>query len=494
MDFITYGLLEVFQPINFILMSIGVFAGIVFGAIPGLTATLAISLLIPFTFGMPPVPALVLLLGIYCGGIYGGSITAILIRAPGTPGAAATVLDGYPLAQKGLGGEAVGVATIGSGIGGLISALIMIFLSPQISKFALEFSAPEYFALAIFGLSVIFSLSDNVIKGMMTGLLGLLLATVGMDPIMPLPRFTFGNLQLMTGFPLLPAIIGLFALAEVFRMAEEIELLDKTAAAINRIVPELRVFIDMIPLFIKSSLIGTFIGALPGAGANIAAFVSYNEAKRTSKNPEKFGTGCYEGVAASETANNAVTGGALIPMLTLGIPGDAVTAVLLSALTIQGYQPGPLLFRDNMDVVYPIFACMILAYIIMVIIGLCGAKFVARIAMVDKAYLMPSIAIFAIVGAFAASGNIFDIWITLFFGVLGYVLGKLKFDVSPIALSIILGPLAETSLRKSLVFSKGDPSILVTRPISAVLLALSVLSVVTTLIKQNRARRKMLTK
>lgn len=493
LDFITQGLFQVFQPVNFIIMCIGVFAGIIFGAIPGLTATLAISLLIPFTFGMPPIPSLVLLLGIYCGGIYGGSITAILIRAPGTPGAAATVLDGYPLTKKGKGGEAVGVATIASGFGGLLSAIIMIFLSPQISKVALQFSGPEYFALAIFGLSIIFSISGkNVVKGMISGLLGLIFGTVGMDLIMPLPRFTFGQPSLMTGMPLLPAVIGLFALAEVFRMVESTEVMGKITEKINRIVPEWKDLKKLGSIFVKSSIIGTFIGALPGAGANIASFVSYNEAKRMSKNPEEFGTGIYEGVAASEAANNAVTGGALIPMLTLGIPGDAVTAVLLSALTIQGYQPGPLLFKEHMNIVYPIFAAMIMANIIMVIQGLTGARFIAKIASVPKTYLVPAIAIFAIVGAFASSGNIFDIWVTIFFGLLGYILEKYEFPVAPIALAIILGPLAEVSLRQSLIFSKGDPMILINRPISGVLIVIAILSVVTTIIKQKRTEKRLL--
>lgn len=331
-----------------------------------------------------------------------------------------------------------------------------------------------------------------MVKGMISGLLGLIFGTVGMDLIMPLPRFTFGQPSLMTGMPLLPAVIGLFALAEVFRMVESTEVMGKITEKINRIVPEWKDLKKLGSIFVKSSIIGTFIGALPGAGANIASFVSYNEAKRTSKNPEEFGTGIYEGVAASEAANNAVTGGALIPMLTLGIPGDAVTAVLLSALTIQGYQPGPLLFKEHMNIVYPIFAAMIMANIIMVIQGLTGARFIAKIASVPKTYLVPAIAIFAIVGAFASSGNIFDIWVTIFFGLLGYILEKYEFPVAPIALAIILGPLAEVSLRQSLIFSKGDPMILINRPISGVLIVIAILSVVTTIIKQKRTEKRLL--
>lgn len=492
MDFIVQGLGQVLSPMNLLLIAGGVFLGIVVGAIPGLTATLAISLLVPFTFSMEPIPALVLLLAIYCGGIYGGSITAILIRTPGTPGAAATVLDGYPMGQQGRAGEAIGIATIGSGFGGFVSALIMIFLSPQISKMALSFSGPEYFALAVFGLSVIFSLSKDVLKGLATGVLGLIFATVGMDLISPYPRFTMGIPQLLTGLPLLPVVIGLFAIAEVFRMAESKLKDDGDMHKVGRIIPTKDIFKRIWGTMVRSSLIGTFIGALPGAGANVAAFVSYNTAKKISKNPERFGKGAEEGVAAPETANNAVTGGALIPMLTLGIPGDAVTAVLLSALTIQGFQPGPLLFRDHMNIVYPIFACMLLANVIMTIMGLSMAKFVAKIATVSKAYLLPAVAIFAIVGSFAASGNVFEIWVALAFGFLGYLLEKLGFDVSPIVLSVILGPMMEKSLRQSLIMSKGDPTIFLTRPISCVLLIIAVVPLAWGLYKQFRGGKTKL--
>lgn len=491
MDFIVQGLGQVLSPMNLLLITGGVFLGIVVGAIPGLTATLAISLLVPFTFSMEPIPALVLLLAIYCGGIYGGSITAILIRTPGTPGAAATVLDGYPMGQQGRAGEAIGIATIGSGFGGLVSAIIMIFMSQQISAFALSFSGPEYFALAVFGLSVIFSLSQDVLKGLATGVLGLLFATVGMDLITPYPRFTMGVPQLLTGLPLLPVVIGLFAIAEVFRMAETaIRGEEGIMQKVGRIIPSKETFKRIWGTMIRSSLIGTFIGALPGAGANVAAFVSYNTAKKISKTPERFGQGAEEGVAAPETANNAVTGGALIPMLTLGIPGDAVTAVLLSALTIQGFQPGPLLFRDHMYIVYPIFATMIIANIIMTIQGLSMAKFVAKIATVSKAYLLPAVAIFAIVGSFAASGNVFEIWVAFIFGILGYVLEKLGFDVSPIVLSVILGPMLEKSLRQSLIMSKGDVSIFFTRPISAVLLLMAIVPLAWGLFKQFRPKKE----
>ncbi|MFZ5946179.1 MAG: tripartite tricarboxylate transporter permease [Bacillota bacterium] len=479
-------LLTVIEPLNIFLLSIGVIVGIIVGAIPGLTATLAISLLLPFTFGLKAVPALIMLIGIYVGGIYGGSITAILIRAPGTPGAAATALDGYPLTQKGMGGQALGIATTASFFGGILSAVIMIWASPIISRFALKFSSAEYFSLAFFGLTIIFSVAGkSMLKGMVSGILGLLVSTVGLDYIVPYPRFTFNIPELIIGFPLLPAVIGLFAVSEVFRMFENTqEITGKVTSQIGRILPTLKELKALTGLFFKSGLIGTFIGALPGAGANVASFLSYSEAKRTSKTPEKFGSGMIEGVAASEAANNAVTGGALIPMLTLGIPGDAVTAVLLGALTIQGLQPGPLLFRDHMDIIYPLFAGLIVANIVMVIAGLSGSLLFARIAMLKKTTLIPAIAIFSLIGAFAAEGSYVHMIIALCFGILGYILERYGFPLAPIALAIILGPLAETSFRTALIRSQGDLSVFYTRPISLIFIVLAFASIAFTIYRE----------
>jgi len=475
MDFISQGVRIVFEPANFLLVAFGVFTGVVFGAIPGLTATLAISLLIPMTFGMDAIPALVLLLGIYCGGIYGGSITAILVNAPGTPGAAATLMDGHPMAQKGRAGEALGIATISSALGGLLSAIILIFLAKQIARLALKFSAQEYFAVAIFGLSIIVSLSKDLLKGIVTGLFGVLLGFIGLDSFTSVPRFTFGNIRMMSGINMIPVIIGLFAIAELFRLVEEGERTGKAnVKKINRILPSLAVFVRLIPTFLTSSVIGTLVGILPGAGANMAAFVSYDVAKHTSKHPEKFGTGIEEGVAACETANNAVTGGAMVPMLTLGIPGDAVTAVLLSALMVQGYAPGPTLFNEHLDIVYPIFAAMIMANIWVLIQGLLLSRPVARIAMIPQKYLVPSISVFAMVGAFASTGYLWDLFVALVFGVVGYLLSKLDTESMPIILGLLLGSMMETKFRQAMQLSDGDWTSFFTRPISCVLLLIAI--------------------
>lgn len=480
------GLSIVFQLNNLILLVLGVILGIVVGAIPGLTATLAISLLLPFTFGLDASTALIMLVGIYCGGIYGGSITAILLRTPGTPGAAATVLDGYPLAQQGQAGRAMGIATTASFIGGIVSAAFMIFLSPTISRFALEFSSAEFFALAFFGLTIIFSISgDSLLKGAIAGLIGLLINSVGMDPLVAYPRFTFGNKSLMIGFPLLPAVIGLFALTEVFRLLEKgIVYEGELDKKLDRIIPRWTDIKQLKWTFLRSGLIGTFIGALPGAGANIASFVAYSEAKRTSKHPEKFGKGAIEGVAAPETANNAVTGGALIPMLTLGVPGDAVTAVLLGALTIQGLQPGPLLFTDHPNVVNSIFAAMIVANIVMFFTGITLSTVIAKIASMKKTTLVPIIAIFSLLGAYASEGSFIHMRIAIIFGIVGYLLERNGFPLAPIALAIVMGTLAEKNFRTALIRAEGSYSIFLKSPISVFFLTIAFASIIYAVYKQ----------
>jgi len=490
---ILEGLSIVFQLNNFLLLVFGVILGIIVGAIPGLTATLAISLLLPFTFGLEATSALIMLIGIYCGGIYGGSITAILLRTPGTPGAAATVLDGYPLAQNGQAGRALGIATTASFIGGIVSGIFLIFLAPTISKFALKFSSAEFFALAFFGLTIIFSVSGgSLLKGAIAGLLGLLVNTVGMDPLVAYPRFTFGIKSLLIGFPLLPAVIGLFALTEVFSLFRR-GVVDegKVDKKLDRIIPRWSDIKALKWIFAKCSLIGTFIGALPGAGANIAAFVAYSEAKRTSKHPETFGKGNIEGVAASETANNAVTGGALIPMLTLGVPGDAVTAVLLGALTIQGLQPGPLLFSDHPEVVNSIFAGVLVANVVMLITGLTLSTLIARIASMRKTILVPVIAIFSLLGAFASEGSLIHMRIAILFGIIGYILERNGFPLAPIALAIVMGTLAEKNFRTALIRAEGSYSIFFGSPISIFFLAIAVASIIYSLytqIKSNKAK------
>jgi putative tricarboxylic transport membrane protein len=348
-----------------------------------------------------------------------------------------------------------------------------------LAKAALAFSPVEYFSVGIFGLTAVFAISGkNLIKGALVTLFGLLLSSIGLDPILPIPRFTFGEIELSGGIPFLPAVIGLFALAEVFRLigAKEKKIIIHTD--VGKVIPSWVDFKKMIKASIKGSLIGTWIGILPGAGGTIASYVSYGEARRSSKHPEQFGTGIIEGIAAAESANNGVTGGAMIPMLTLGIPGDAVTAVLLGALTIQGLQPGPMLFQEHVEIVYPVFAGMLLSNFVMLALGLIMVKPVSYIARIKKQHLVPIIAIFSVIGAFAESGSILMVAFAIAFGILGYLMEKYEFPVAPLILSLILGPMIENSLRQALIMSQGSWSIFVTRPISAGLLLVAVFTIV----------------
>ncbi len=493
MDFnlLLEGFSSILQPGILLLVFLGVAGGILVGSLPGLTATMGIALLIPFTFGMEIHQSMAMLLGIFSGAIYGGSISAILIRTPGTPAAAATLLDGYPMTLRGEAGRALGMSALASFVGGFTGALIMTFLSPQISKLALEFSPAEYFALALFGLSIIISVSGgSVLKGVISGFFGLIIATMGLDPITGFPRFTFGVMDLYEGPNFIPTLIGLFALSEVFKGVETIVSQKKIENKITQMFPSRSDIKASWKVILKSSVLGTFIGSIPGAGSDIAAFVGYSEAKRSSKHPEKFGTGAIEGVAAAEASNNACTGGAMIPLLSLGVPGDAVTAVLLGAFVMQGLKPGPLLYRDHMDIVYSVFAAMMVANVAMFIVGTLGVKVFAKVITVNKNILIPTVFVLSLVGAYSMRNSAFDLWVAIIFGVIGYFMQRYDFPVSPILLSLILGPMAESNLRRALLISRGSWSIIYTRPISVALLVLAAVSLVSALIKQKKLNDK----
>ena len=472
------GLLTTFSFSIFPFLVIGVTGGIVIGALPGLTATMGVAVLLPFTFGMEATRALVMLCGIYIGAIYGGSISAILLKTPGTPAAAATVLDGYELARKGEAAKALSVSAIASFVGGLVSTVMLITISPVLASFALRFGAPEYFALAVFGLSIIASISGkSPVKGLLAGMLGLLISTVGLDPVTSYPRFTFGQINLYNGFAIIPVLIGLFALAEAFVQMEKIFETSQTIDThFKHGMVSLKETISLAPTMIKSALIGTFIGAIPGAGADIAAFVTYNEARRSSKRGNEFGTGCIEGVAAPEAGNNGVTGGAMVPLLTLGVPGDAVTAILLGALIIQGLQPGPLLFTKNADIVYGLFSSLLVGNVLMLLFGLLGVRLFCRVVELPKRIIIPVIVTLSIVGAYSMNNSIFDVWVCIGFGIIGYIMQKVDMPSSPIILAVILGPMAESNLRRAVLMYQGSYSFLWTRPIGVVFLVLAALS------------------
>ena len=458
-------LVEIFTtsltPIVFLYMVIGVISGICIGALPGLTATMGVALLLPMTFGMDAAQGILMLLGIYVGAIYGGSISAVLLHTPGTPASAATAIEGYKLSQRGEAGRALGIATLSSYIGGVVSVLCLVLISPQLAKLALKFSSAEFFLLAVFGLCIIGNISgDSVQKGLICGCIGILVATIGIDSVTSYIRFCpEGNYNFMGGISYIPIMIGLFAMSQAFENIEEIFDNDQEQIKVANILPkkeDLKVILKTAPI---TGLIGTFIGIIPGAGADIGAFVGYNVARGLSDKPEEFGEGSPYGISGPEGGNNGVTGGALIPMLTLGVPGDAVTAIMIGALTIQGLTPGPMLFTTNKVLVYTIFLGMFVANTLMCICGFAGIRLFSLVLKVPKVILTPAIFALCVIGSFAMKNSLFDVWVMLISGVVGYFLGKLKVPTSPAILGLILGPMAEKNFRTALLKSGGDPSV-----------------------------------
>lgn len=483
---ILQGFLYVLHPLHLPFLIIGVAGGILVGALPGLTASVGIILLLPFVYYLDVSTAMVMLCGMFCGGIYGGSISAILISTPGTPSAAATVLDGYPMAQKGEAGKAIGIATIASTTGGIISTFFLMFLSPQLARVALKFGPEEYFALMIFGLTVIASVSaKSLTKGLISGFFGLLIATVGIDPVEGYARFYFGIPNLMAGFSLLPVLIGLFAVSQILIQLEMIgKKIKKYDQKIGKVLPSLKELRKLFPIIISSSFLGTFIGIIPGTGGAIASFMAYNEAKRWSKDPDSFGTGNPAGIAAPEAANNGTTGGAMVPLLTLGIPGDVVTAVMLGSLLLIGLRPGPLLFKENPDVVAAIFAGMLLANVLILLLGVLSVRVFPMILKVPYSILFPIIFTLCFLGSFSLNNSIYDMFIALVFGIIGFIMRRNGFPVAPLVLGIILGPIAEDALARALIISHGDWSVLFKSPIAIFFYVISISSLAYSLSRQ----------
>ena len=475
-----------FSPLGILASLSGVVGGILVGALPGLSATMAVALLIPITFGMSPHIALLMLVGVYCGAVYGSSISAILIGVPGTPSAAATWMDGYPMTKNGEASKALGGSIMGSFVGGIFSALALTLLAPVLARFALKFGPPEYFSLSIFGLSIIVSLvSKSFLKGLVSALLGLILASVGMDPILGEVRMTFDNINLMSGIPFACAIIGIFGFSQVLQLCQQSIIAESSeGGSSNGKLPSLREIFGFAPTIVRSSLIGTIIGIIPGAGTSMASFIAYNEAKRFSKHRERFGTGYLEGVIAPDTANNAVTGGSMVPMLALGVPGNGVSAIFIGALMIHGIAPGPLLFKNHGDLVNTIFLGFFVANFFMLIMGLLVAKYMSGVTLVPTGILTPMICILCVIGTYAIRNNLFDVWVMLMFGLGSYFLSKYKFSLIPFVLALILAPIAEKSFYQSLLISRGSYSIFLTKPISLVLLVFAVLSIVVPLFKK----------
>ncbi len=473
------GLAASFAPYTFMMMLVGVVGGIIIGALPGMTGSMGMVLMMPLLYHMSPTDALLVLAGIFCGSMYGGSISAILISTPGTPSASATLLDGYPMTKQGRAGKALGIAVFASFAGGLFSSLGLLLIAPQLAKVALSFQAQDYFSLSIFGLTIMASSSGkNLVKGLIAGWVGILLSTVGVDGNMGLSRFTFGVPSLMSGINLLPVLIGVFALSQVIENAES------KAGEQSIVQQDLK---DVWPTFtdIKQialslavgSVIGLFIGIVPGTGGAISCFLAYDVAKRLYKNGDKFGTGVIEGIAAPESSNNATTGGAMVPLLTLGIPGDVQTAVMLGALMLIGVRPGPLLFAEQAHVVYTLLAGMFVIQFLILILGLMACRVSPKILSIPSGLLNPAIVLFCVVGSYTLANNMFDVLLTLIFGVVGYFMRKFGYPGAPLVLGIILGPMAEDHLNRALLVSQNNWLTFVTRPISGIFLLLSAVSV-----------------
>jgi len=496
-------MLQIFAPGTLLFILIGSILGLFIGALPGLSATMGVAILTPMTFWLPPEQGLAMLIAIYAVALFAGGIPAILINTPGTPANMVTTFDGYPLAQQGKAGLALGINAIYSGLGGLVSVVFLMLLAQPIAKFALNFGAAEYFALAFFGLSMIIGISGKSLrKGIISGFIGLFIATVGLDPITSTQRFTFNQSELYEGISFIPIMIGLFGLGEIFfqflSKKENMTSADKKEVKknkIGRVLPNKKERKEMRKPFIGSAIISPIIGAIPGAGGDIASIVTWEQSKRFAKGKKKeeYGKGSLGGLAATTTANNGVIGGAFATMLTLGLPGDAVTAILIGSLMMYGMQPGPNLFIENPDIVYTIIGLLFIAHILVIVVGLFGAKLFSRIMLLKQEYIWLSVILLCMIGAYAINNSYFDVWIALAFGIVGLIFRKLDYPLGPLILGLILGPMAESNFRRALVMGDGqDFTIFFTRPISLILIVIAILSLVMpAILKAIQNRRKV---
>ena len=471
---------------------LGVVGGMIIGALPGLNATMAISLLIPITYSMAPHAAFIMMMAVYTSAFYGGSLTAILIHTPGTPSSAATAGDGYALTKKGRGLEAMGMSTVASMFGGAVSGVALLTLAPLLGKISLMFSAPEYFLIVILGLSIIGGLGGgSMIKGFLMGCFGLFLGTIGTDGLTGQLRFTFGIDGLYAGISTVPALIGLFSISQALVLSEKYldfkngihRTLDDNSMK-GKFLPSFKEMLRLGPTFIRSAIIGVVVGILPGAGGDIGAWFAYSQAKKASKHPEEFGDGSLEAICASETANNAVTGGSIIPLITLGIPGSTVAAVLLGALILHGLTPGQSMFTKNITTTYTIIIGFILANIMMGLIGIVICRQVVKITKVSDAILIPVIVVLSTIGSYSINNRFSDVYLMLIFGLIGYLCRKLDLPTAPIILGMLLEATGESGFKNAILMSKGQPVILyyLQRPASLVLLVLIFLTVVVPII------------
>ncbi len=477
MEAIFSGLWALADPMLLFLIVLATLGGILVGALPGLNATNGVALLLPFTITMEPIAAIAVLTTIYCAATFAGAVTAILINTPGTSASATTCLDGYPLAQRGEAGRALGMAAVSSTIGGIISVLCLMAAAPLLAGAAYKFAPPEYFALTVFGLSMLASIGEeSSIKSIMSGAFGVLLATVGIDLLTTVERFTFGMNELTEGIGFVPVMIGVFGIAELLAQAGQLGIVREriTLRAIQ--LPSKADYKKTWKTILRSSGIGTFIGILPAEGATIASMIGYNEAKRWSETPEEFGKGSIEGIAGSEAANNSATGGAMVPTLALGIPGSPTAAVILAGLMVHGLRPGPTMFTEQSTFVFAIFWSMLLVNVLFFFIGLYGARIFARATLIPLTILWPMVFLFSIVGAYALDQSMIDVWIALIFGVIGYLMRRYGFSVVSLAIGLILGGMLEKRLGQSMVMLDEQWWLIATRPLSLFFLVLTVLA------------------
>ncbi len=466
-----------FNVIGLILF--GTCVGIMFGASPGLTASMGMALLMPITFSMNTISSMALLIGLYIGGTSGGMITAVLLGIPGTPAAIATTFDGYPMARNGRPAAALGFGLISSFVGGMISLVILFNIAPRLAEVAVKFTPADYFAVTLFSLSLIAGLTGkSIIKGLMSGIIGLMVATIGPAALEVTPRFTFGFESFNAGFQLICVLVSVYAVAELFLFSgqsykDDFDLSYDTSK-LKGFGVKLKDFQGQVFNLVRSALMGTFIGILPGIGAGTSNIMAYSAAKNASKTPEEFGNGIKDGIIASETANNAVTGGAMVPLLTLGIPGDAGTAILLAGLTLQGIAPGPLIFTKSADIIYAIFATLIVANVLMILVEYWGMKTFLHLVKIPRHYILTIVMLFCVIGAYSQNNRIFDVYSVWMIGVLAFVLVKLGFDMTPFVMGFILGAILERNLLRGLMFEDGSFLHFFQRPISGTFLILTI--------------------
>ena len=475
MEAFINGFISLGDPQLLLVLLVSTLGGVVIGALPGLNATNGAALLLPFTLSMEAIPAIASLVAIYCSATFAGAITAILINTPGTPASATTCLDGYPLAQRGEAGRALGLAVVSSTIGGVLSVICLMIAAPLLARMAYQFTPPEYFALTLFGMSMLASIGEgSPLKNLISGTFGVFLALVGVDMLTSVERFTFGSHDLYDGIGFVPVMIGIFGISELIVQASSLDKRKERVSMKAVQLPTRDDYRQVWKTILRSSGIGVFIGILPAEGATVASMIGYNEAKRWSKTPEQFGKGAIEGIAGSEAANNAATGGAMVPTLALGIPGSATAAVILAGLMVHGIRPGPSMFTEQANFAYTIFWSMMLVNLLFLVVGLTGAKIFARITLIPTQVLWPCVFMVSIVGAYALDQSMFDVWIVLISGIIGFFMRRYGFSVVPLAIGLILGEMLEQRLGQSMVMLDEKWWLMFTRPLALFFFCLTI--------------------